>query len=200
MDHFAGLPEVLDPLGVREVLLCERFVQQAQDQPHSAPAAFLQELERRHIAVRTLTAGDQIALGLVRLTILSPPRDAAWKLDNDHSLVARVDVADRPQHRPLLLMTGDIQDDAIALIEAQNPDLHPLALELPHHGSARAADIDFTQRLDPPIILQSTGALRLNDPRWADVRPGRLWYTTAHCGAVWVEFHVNGDAVSGSFR
>jgi beta-lactamase superfamily II metal-dependent hydrolase len=97
-------------------------------------------------------------------------------------------------------MTGDIQEDAIASIESANPNLHPLALELPHHGSAHAAAIDFTQALDPKIILQSTGPTRLNDPRWSRARPGKLWYTTAHCGAVWVEFHQNGDAESGSFR
>lgn len=97
-------------------------------------------------------------------------------------------------------VTGDIQDEAIAAIEAANPGLRPRALELPHHGSAHAAAIEFTQRLNPDIVLQSTGALRLNDPRWANVRPGRLWYTTAHCGAAWVEFHRNGDVVSGGFR
>jgi competence protein ComEC len=200
MDHFAGLPEVIEPLGVRDVYLCERFVAQAGDLPRGSAAAFVHELERRHVAVHIIAAGDQLTLGEARLTFLNPPRGVGWKLDNDHSLVARVDIEGEPAGQPRLLMTGDIQEDAIAAIESSNPDLHPRALELPHHGSAHGAAIDFAGRLDPPIVLQSTGPIRLNDPRWSHVRPGRLWYTTAHCGAVWVEFHRNGEAESGSFR
>ena len=147
-----------------------------------------------------MTAGGELMLGEARLTFLSPPAGAAWKLDNDNSLVAQVDVPGEPDNRPRLLMTGDIQEDAIARLESQWPQLHPIALELPHHGSAHAAAIEFAGLLNPDIVLQSTGLLRLNDPRWAGVRPGRLWYTTAHCGAVWVEFLRNGDVESGSFR
>src|SRR5262249_31589383 len=114
------------------------------------------------------------------------------------SLVARIDVELAAQ--PCLLMTGDIQDDAIATIDDRNPGLRPRALELPHHGSAHAAAIAFTQRLDPQVVLQSTRPTPLHHPRRAAARPGRLWYTTAHCGAAWVEFERDGDVVSGSFR
>jgi competence protein ComEC len=200
IDHFGGLPEVLGPLGVRDVYVCERFAEQAQEQPRGSAAALIRELARRHITVHTLAAGDQLTLGASTFTILSPPHAATWKLDNDHSLVARIDVEGEPGDQPALLMTGDIQDDAIAALEAANPNLHPRALELPHHGSAHAAAIDFTQRLNSELVLQSTGTLRLNDPRWNSARAGRLWYTTAHCGAAWVEFHQDGTIASGGFR
>jgi competence protein ComEC len=200
LDHFGGLPEVLEPLGVRDVYLCERFANQANEQPRGSAAALIHELTRRNISIHIIAAGDQLTLGESTLTFLSPPHNADWKLDNDNSLVARIDIDPQPNAKPALLMTGDIQDQSIAALEATYPDLHPRALELPHHGSAHQAAIQFTQRLNPQVVLQSTGALRLNDPRWAEARQGRLWYTTAHCGAAWVEFNHDGEITSGSFR
>src|SRR6185503_1675454 len=92
MDHFGGVPEVLEPLGVRDVYLCERFVEQAKEQPRGAAAALMLELERRGVSVHVIAAGDEVGLGEARFTFLNPPKGADWKLDNDHSLVARVDV------------------------------------------------------------------------------------------------------------
>jgi competence protein ComEC len=122
MDHFSGLPQVLEPLGVHDVYLCERFVSQAREQPRGSAAAFVTELERRGVAIHVAASGDVLGLGEAKLTLLNPPPGAAWKLDNDHSLVARVDVAHEPDGRPCLLMTGDIQEDA-SVVAAITPCL-----------------------------------------------------------------------------
>lgn len=213
LDHFGGLIELVRPLGVREVLTCERFLDQARDEPGGAAATAIDLLRQRGVGVRALTAGDQLALGLCRVSILSPPRGWNGRLDNDHSLVARVEapVAPRPsaglagERTAVAIFTGDVQDDAIAALDpaavmrVPSPAFsgRPAVMEIPHHGSARQAAIDWVRALDPLVALQSTGRKRLDDPRWADVRERRAWLCTARGGAAWVSIGRDGTVRAG---
>lgn len=197
LDHFAGLAEVLHPLGVREVLVPARFIAQAAEQPAGAVAELTRELKARGVPLRALQQGDTTSIGQTTLTFLSPPPAADWPLDNNHSLVALVSTPADPH---AALLTGDVQDEAIAALRSTHPGLMPRVLELPHHGSARPAAIDFAWHLNPEVVLQSTGALRADDPRWDGVRVNRTWYTTATDGASWVEFREGGALHSGPHR
>lgn len=194
VDHFNGLLDVVEPLGIREVVVGEEFARHAAEHTRSPEAYVLAELSRRGVRVRVVSAGDVIQSGRVRLQVLSPPKGERWTLDNDMSLVAEVRTGNGPA---AVLMTGDIQDQAIASLEATNPSLKALILEAPHHGSARPAAYEFVERLGPRIVLQSTGAKRAEDPRWAAGRAGRVWRCTATEGAVWAEVLTDGRARSG---
>jgi competence protein ComEC len=195
IDHFGGLLEVVEPLGVETVLVGERFAAQAQDEPAGAAAALVRGLKMRGVVVRTVAAGDVLELGAARAVFVSPPLGAEWKLDNDQSLVA---VLGLDGNEGAVLMTGDVQDEAIGFLTGMR--LRSRVLELPHHGSARPAAIRFAATLDPEIVLQSTGDLRAGDPRWDSVREGRLWFTTCTNGASWVELMEDGRVRCGSMR
>lgn len=195
LDHFAGLAEVLQPLGVGTVLAPRRFIEQAIDQPQGAVAELVRELKARGVEVRAIGSEDELAVGTACLRFIAPPATADWLIDNDHSLVAVVSIPSEPA---AALLTGDVQDAAIAHLRSTQPALQPRVLELPHHGSARPAAIDFAWTLNPDIVFQSTGAQRAGDPRWDGVRVGREWYTTATDGAAWVEFLEDGGVRAGS--
>jgi len=197
LDHFGGLSEVLEPLGVRRVLAPPRFIAQASSDRGGAVAELVRELKARNITLEPLQAGSTLAIGNAALHFLAPPLNADWPVDNDHSLVAQVATS---TDAAAALLTGDMQDQAIEHFRTTYPSLHPRVLELPHHGSARPAAIDFAWNLNPEVVLQSTGALRANDPRWDGVRVDRTWYTTATDGAAWVEFLDNGSIRSGCHR
>lgn len=200
LDHFGGLPDAIEPLGVRRVVLGERFVNQAADQPRSAAAYLVDELKRRGVEIVVVKAGDTVELGEARITFLSPPGGDAWKIDNDESLVGLVEGRGVGGARPSILMTGDIQDDAIHWLEESQPKRKPGVLELPHHGSARPASIRWVGSLRPGLVMQSTGPRRVNDPRWDGVRAGSVWYTTAADGAAWAEVRRDGTLRHGCVR
>lgn len=183
LDHFSGLLDVLEPLGVREVIVGEEYLLHAAEDPRGPEAAVLAHLEREGVALRVVSRGDEIVLGNVALRILWPPGGERPAGANDASLVAH---AETPAGR--LLLSGDIQDQAIHQLMELESDLRADVVELPHHGGHSPTAERFIRRLDPRIVVQSSGPSRLGDERWQRARPGRLWRTTARDGGVTTRF------------
>ncbi len=199
LDHFGALPQLLEPLGVRTVIVPPRFVTQAAQSPTGAPGLVLDLLKQDNVILQTAVAGDSIMFGDLALTFISPPAHAPFQQDNDHSLVAALT---NPQNAsmPLVLFTGDIDREAITYIRAAHPEhtLTPLVLELPHHGSAKPPAIDWVTALKPRIILQSTGRSRANDPRWSTARTN-LWHCTALDGSAHITIHTDHTLTATSY-
>jgi competence protein ComEC len=178
LDHVAGVLEVVEPLGVREVCVPARFVEQAKTQPQGVAAAALAGLRAQGVAIRVLAAGDRLVLGEAAATILSPPAGSTLPADNDHALVALWEASRPGTARPArVLMTGDIGPDAIApLADALRASPPPLmefgamevdVMELPHHGAPVEASIRWVKSLAPRVALQSTGPRRAQSPAWS---------------------------------
>jgi len=200
LDHFGGLPEAAQPLGVRLVLVPARFVAQAEAEPAGAAAVFMGAMRAAGVEVRAVGAGARLGVGEATVEFLAPAPGAAFAGDNDHSLVARVTVRDGTSRAGTLLLTGDVQDDGIGALLAAHGPLAADVLELPHHGSARSVPIAFAAAVDPGVVVQSTGPSRVGDPRWDGVRGGRAWHTTATGGAASIEFRDDGRIVLRAFR
>ncbi|MEM7623409.1 MAG: ComEC/Rec2 family competence protein, partial [Planctomycetota bacterium] len=195
IDHFMGLVDLAPRLGVREVVTGESFVRAAeQDGPARAVLDFMQH---HNIAHRVVAAGDIIELGSARLDILHPPPGFIPRHENDASLVAKLTTGD---DAPTLLLTGDVQDEAMATLMTSGIDISADVIELPHHGSARDAAYAFVERVNPSIVLQSTGIERLGDPRWDHVRAGRVWLETPRFGAVRADLLADGTIDTGPVR
>lgn len=193
LDHFRALPDIVRALGVRRVITDELFIAQARARAGSAPGVALRSLESMGVTVETALEGDEIRAGAIVGRVLSPPDGAPWKADNDHSLVVFFTAGDET---PGLLMTGDIQDDAIAHVETHLDDLKHWGgvgvLELPHHGSVRPGARRLVEELDPRIIVQSGSRTRVLDDRWDDLRAGREWLGTGALGAVEIDLMRDG--------
>jgi beta-lactamase superfamily II metal-dependent hydrolase len=196
-DHYSGVLDAAGPLGVRTVIVGERFLERARAEPGGAAAAVLDGLAARGIDVRIMTAGESIRLGVASIALLSPPESAGWAEDNDHSLVGLVR-ADAPG-APTLLLTGDIQDGAIERLLTGAEPLRADVMELPHHGGYREAAARLVAVVDPSVVVQSSGPGRAGDVRWDLLRNRRAWYTTATDGASWVELRADGMVRSGAF-
>lgn len=195
-DHFAGAVQAADMLGTAAILVPPRFLLEAQRHPGGNTADFIRAIDRRNIPIDTIQAGDALTLLRgVTCRVLSPPADAQWRDDNEHSIVALFETAAGLR----LLMTGDVQGAAIDWINAAHSSLHAHVMEAPHHGSAVPEAIRWVRAVNPSVVVQSSGARRLNDPRWAFLRDSRAWFNTARHGAAWVEFHADGSIHAGSF-
>lgn len=189
LDHYAYLPDLVRPLGVRRAHVGRATLDEARRRPDGPEAALLDALEQLGVEVRTLAAGDALRIAGMTIDILSPERDAGFEEINDRSLVALLGVDARPD---ALLLTGDIQDEAIAALRRRRPDLAPLALEVPHHGSARPTGIEFVEQTPALVAIQSTGPSRARDERWSRVRAGKAWLSTTERGSIAIEWLRDG--------
>ncbi|MFZ2873288.1 MAG: ComEC/Rec2 family competence protein [Phycisphaerales bacterium] len=195
-DHFGGLVEAVEGLGVRNVLVTERFLADARERPAGAAARALSFLAERGVRVGVLAAGDTWRFGAATVTILSPAPGAPWPADNDHSLVAHLATP-----RGTLLLTGDIADHAIASLDPLTTSLSGVdILELPHHGSVRAPAVDWARRLSPRVVIQSAGPPRAREsaPAWRALRERAAWLCTGERGACWAELRTDGTVRAGS--
>ncbi|QQS07781.1 MAG: ComEC/Rec2 family competence protein [Phycisphaerales bacterium] len=197
LDHFGELPELLRPLGVREVCTGERFVEQARERPDGAAGVAMAAFERAGVVVRVLKAGEVMRLGEVDMAILSPPGGVAWAVDNEHSIVAAIRRPGGSVSECLMLLTGDLQGEGVRHMTAAHPSLSAQIVEVPHHGSAATDSIAWVAGLRPRVTLQSTGSLRVNDPRWEVVRSRCAWLCTSVDGASWAEVRRDGSIVAG---
>lgn len=195
LDHYNGVPLACDVLGVRRLLTTRATLDAAATNPRSGAAALLAEMHARRVEIDVARQGDQLHLANARLRFLSPPADAAWHLENDHSLVAFIETATGTP--PTLLLTGDIQHGAILHLLLTSPSLSADAVDVPHHGSYNDQAYELLSRLRPAIVIQSTGPARLGDRRWARIRGSCTWLSTAELGALRIEGLRDGSLRAG---
>ena len=169
------------------------------DDPSWAWQQTAERLESMGVQLMEIRNGMNIQVGNASLSCLWPDPDSIDGMgDNDTSVVMRVDidVQLKPYTRTVLL-TGDIESDAIDALLNRNPQLKVDIIEVPHHGSAKDSAMDLIALLNPQVVLQSTGASRLNDVRWETLRAQQDWYATAERGGIWVRILQDGTIEHG---
>lgn len=196
LDHYSGVLDAAERLGLRTVLTTPAFLEEADRDPLGPVAFTVRSLRARGVEVRAIEAGHAMTLGDARVTVLWPAEGFASERANDESLVARISVATDAGERAALLL-GDIEPAGIDAMTKRVGALAVQIVEAPHHGSARPGAIAFVGGLAPRVVLQSTGPQRLNDERWDAVRAHTQWRCTAAEGAVYGAILRDGSVVSG---
>jgi len=132
LDHYNGVPDLLDAMPVDAVWVSPDVPAEAAHAPGRAAAVLASALRARGLTPRTLTRGDRFMLGPAELEVLWPPPlgegGAEW-LGNDGSVVLRASVAGRR-----LLLSGDIQERATDVLLQDPAALRADVADLPHHG------------------------------------------------------------------
>ncbi|MCA9279868.1 MAG: ComEC/Rec2 family competence protein [Phycisphaeraceae bacterium] len=196
IDHYNGLVSAANDIGLRRVLVTQRFLDTASTRPHGAAADLLRDLEIMNIEILTIGKGDVIPFGSMQLRVLWPPKDPVevrrFAFDNDTSVVALIESTDEQFATRRMLMTGDIQRSAMIAIMTEYPELQADMLELPHHGSYSDVSHEFVGMLSPAIVVQSTGVQRLDETRWDRAKQTRQWYATPDTGAITTELLRDG--------
>jgi competence protein ComEC len=196
LDHFNGLPEVAERLGIRRVLVPPEMV--AGDE--GGWGRVRERLVAMGVVIEPIHAGDAWSVGGVRVEVLWPPEiPSARLMANDRSVVARFTVP-TAREPGVLLMTGDVQRAGIAGLMASGVDTRATVIEVPHHGSAIPQAMELVSASGASVALQSTGPSRLNDERWDALRANRWWLSTAEGGAVYAWIRADGALSVGSIR
>jgi competence protein ComEC len=182
-DHITGLPEILRRYRVERVLF--NGTQHASGRYD----ALLISLLRQGTPLIEANPGTDVDLGDgIILDILWPPHGAFGtepKKSNDFSVTLRV----LHHGKPVLLLTGDIEEGAERAILAGGGDVHAGILKVPHHGSRTSSSTGFLLAVSPELAVASVGA---DNPfghphqdiveRYATL--GISLRTTAHEGAI----------------
>jgi competence protein ComEC len=145
-DHMGGLPAILRNFHPDELWV--------GNNPRVAVyQALLDEADRLHVNVRTLRAGDRLALGDVQVNVLAPFRDyqpGAEPANND-SLVLHAAYG-----ATSVLLEGDAEEPVEqAMLTEQG--LQSTLLKVGHHGSVTSTRPAFLARVNPQWAVISCG-------------------------------------------
>jgi len=194
LDHYSAVLEVVDAMDTPCVFITPQFERHVRAEPFGAPAHLLDQLIQRRVAVESVSAGAQRTFGEMTWNWLHPAASAQYDRANDHSTVIRIECAERS-----VLLTGDVQEDAINDLLADEHILACDIIELPHHGSFNEPAVQLIKRASPELIMQSTGRWRWRRDRWAHVLEDARRLVTARDGACWIEIDHDGNITTGRF-
>lgn len=205
LDHYNGLVDAARTMGLRTLLVGDATLDHVASSRDTSLGLALIELERRGVEIRRVGAGDVVAFGHVEIRFLWPPEGYLSGAANERSLVAAFVARGAGLESAAVLLTGDIQAEAIGGVMAAYPELRTSVLEMPHHGSAIRAAVDLLYHTEARSVHQSTGERRAMDPRmgaWREAHEesGGVWGITARDGWVWSEALRGGAVRSGSMR
>ncbi len=146
MDHFGGVPALLDNFEVSEVWLSSVAFDEDRDR--------LNAITARGIRMKFLDQGDRLQIGAVAFDVLGPAVGAKTEKvrNNDRSLVL---TASFGGHR--FLLTGDIEARAeTGLVDGKALRASDV-LKVAHHGSKTSTQDAFLDRVAPTFAVISAG-------------------------------------------
>jgi competence protein ComEC len=187
LDHYDGLPALLDRFAVGQVTLTPSF---EEERGTAGVARVLTAIERYGVPVRKVKAGERLSAGAVDLEVLHPPAERVGDNEDERSLVLLLTYSGHT-----ILLTGDLREEGQARLLAL-PPLPVDVLQSPHHGSAAANTGALAGWARPKVVVSCQGAPRTA----ADVEKpyrevGARFLTTWSHGAVTVRIHDSGMVV-----
>jgi len=190
LDHFNGLPALLERFAVGQVTCTPTFV----DKKTPGVGLTLAYLERYRVPRRIVYAGDRLRAGEVELEVLHPPAVGPEGNENARSLVLLVRHAGHT-----LLLTGDLEGPGLARVLAQ-PAVHADIFMAPHHGSRLANTAELARWAQPRIVVSCEGPPRgPTRPAEPYSQIGATFLGTWPHGAVTIRSHTSGLVVE-TFR
>lgn len=179
LDHFSGLPTILDHAGCERLYVSPHF--EPLSETGSPSARLLTEIRQRGRSLQTLHPGSgTLTCGDVHVEVLWPPEQRPFELSsNDSSLVLRLRYGDRA-----ILLTGDIEEGAQRWL-LEHADVKANVLLAPHHGAVVQTTREFIDAVNPRWIIRSSGH-RADGARaeLEQIAAGRAVLSTADVGAV----------------
>lgn len=191
LDHFSGVPDLIDHHNVRRLLVSPLFFDFST--PGDATDRLLADLRRQRIPMTLIGRGSTLPdTGDVTVEVLWPPLDGGLPIRNanDSSLVVRIGYAG---YR--ILLCGDVMEQAQSHLIRQG-GLAADVLVLPHHGSTTSDPRPFILAVNPRYCLRCGGPRNSDvSSRLADVLADRVYLDCQIDGAIEIEVGKSGLSV-----
>jgi competence protein ComEC len=175
LDHFSGVPSLLDRFAVDRISMTPSFAGREVE----TVAVVMAELRRRNVPTRVVKFGDSETWDDVRLDVLHPPSRGPEGKENVRSLVLHVRMGTLKT-----LLTGDLEGEGLERVLAMRPPELDV-LMAPHHGSPLANIAPLAAWARPTIAIGCAGrprSVRSPAPVYAAV--GAEYLSTYDEGAV----------------
>ncbi len=180
LDHFSGLPDLLDHRSVKAVIAAPHF--ERLSKPGSAGARLLADVRQHGIPRQTVVRGDRLnGTGNVEIEVLWPPPldELSIARANDSSIVLGITYAGCR-----VLLCGDIEELPQRQLLAMG-NLKADVLVLPHHGGVEPNTGAFLEAVDPAYCIRSSGQRDVHTySGLLDLVAHRQYFNTADDGAV----------------
>lgn len=191
VDHFSGLAEIIGRIPIGSFIIGESFHAEAHEHPQSASGRMLQMIESWRVPYSIVAAESTIETSDLTLMVHHPPEGMRYHKENDNSLVVSVSRPVDETGDAIVLFTGDIEQNAMTDILADLSGIpHPRILEAPHHGSVRRSSEDFIASMNPDVLIQSTGWMRLRRDLISEIikrHPTIIKFDTASNGSILID-------------
>lgn len=202
-DHYSGLIDVSSQFEIGVLVVERQTIVAAEQRPLGPERALLEHFRSIGVPIREVRSGDTTRIGRATMRVLWPGEGSGGLSSNDASIVGLIEVPTDGGVRTML-MTADAMGRAIEGMVAEAErlvgDRGLDVMELPHHGSFVPQAAAMIERLNPKVIVQSSGPRRLRELRWLGVREGRAWPVTARDGAVSIEILRDGEVRVKTWR
>jgi competence protein ComEC len=186
LDHFNGLPELLDRFAVGQVTCTPTFANKNTEGVRQT----MEALRQRGIPMRIVKAGDDLKAGDVQLLVLHPPAVGPEGNENTRSMVLEVRHAGHT-----LLLTGDLEGPGLERVLGLPPPRIDI-FQVPHHGSRFANIPELAEWARPRVAVSSQGPPRgpggVPEPYTAK---GARFLSTWADGAITIRSHSTGIVV-----
>lgn len=188
-DHIGGMADVVDAFPV------ERFWTPQLKQKLVPASGFytdlLDGLDRQSVPVTNPWAGEQVKLGGMIFTVLSPSK--LYSDTNDSSVVVRLSFG-----KNSFLFTGDAEKKAENDMIKSGMNLKADVLKVGHHGSKSSSSKDFLKAVHPQYAVISVGDNSYGLPKKAVIKRieklGAAVYRTDRYGTV--VFYSDGEQLT----
>jgi competence protein ComEC len=149
-DHIGGLMAV-----IREMPVSLVVVPPLRGAMLDAYRPFLAELQARGVPWQEAGRGDTLALDpALNIQVLHPGREISGSNSdsNNNSLVLKV-----IYRQFSLLLSADIEAEAMADLKASGADVRSTVFKVPHHGSRYGLEREFLKEVAPQVVVIPVG-------------------------------------------
>jgi competence protein ComEC len=150
LDHFNGLPDLLERFAIGQVTCTPTFAE--KDTP-GVPFT-IKALRKHKVPRRIAQAGDILTLSDMQIDVLHPPPTGPEGNENARSMVLLVRHAGHS-----ILLTGDLEGHGLTSLLSNTP-LPVDILMAPHHGSATSNNSQLAAWAQPQIVVSCEGLPR----------------------------------------
>ncbi|MGE3803186.1 MAG: ComEC/Rec2 family competence protein [Gemmataceae bacterium] len=151
IDHFNGLPDLLERFPVGQVTSTPTFAERRTP----AVAVTLAALERHAVPLRIVARGDRLRAGSLDIEVWHPSTAGPAGPENVRSLVLLVHHAGNT-----FLLTGDLEEEGLHQLLGRPAPMVDV-LMAPHHGSLSANTPALAEWAQPAVVVACQGP-----PRW----------------------------------
>ncbi|MGD0785887.1 MAG: ComEC/Rec2 family competence protein [Sedimentisphaerales bacterium] len=192
IDHYDGLPEILDKHKCKNIYTTSKFLQDAATS--KTDARLCEFIRSKNIPFSV--APEKICFGNTAITRLWPNETADENslTDNESALVLLIEYAGRK-----ILFCSDITADVQGKLMNLYPQLDIDLMITPHHGSGRTTDPNFLTAFKPEYFITSCSEARLTSISPAIKEKSQSYYTCKD-GAVTVSINSAGQIRLSTFK